>query len=339
MKIARLVILCLVAGFVVLSIPLGDPAIPTADRSLPFVWNQDSAWTALEELFVVSRANGCGDVGVEIDDGLGRLDGFLSQLDSIQTKPSDLVWDEVEDVLFVLGAQVAACPSAAKRYISSATELRQIAKEQSRMWDIESIETRQRLYRLLYGSRAAIEEVLSQHPDTSGTLIRASEIPQAPASAIPSAIVRGVRIYSGDLLVSRGGYPTSALISRGSDYPGNFSHVAIAHVSDAGEVSVVEAHIEVGMAVASAEKYLADKKLRLMLLRLRPDLPPVVANPRLPHLAAGYALLRAQSGHVPYDFEMDYEDPSQLFCSEVASDAYGEFGVDLAATPSTLKSI
>ena len=90
------------------------------------------------------------------------------------------------------------------------------------------------------------------------------------------------------------------------------------------------------MIVAEVDEYLADKKLRIMVLRLRADLPSVVEYPFLPHRAAKHALRRVQAGHVPYDFEMDYQDSSKLFCSEVASSAYQEVGVTLWMGLSTL---
>jgi hypothetical protein len=47
---------------------------------------------------------------------------------------------------------------------------------------------------------------------------------------------------------------------------------------------------------------------------------------------------RARAGHIPYDFAMDYHDPARLFCSEVASSAYHEHGLDLWAGISTISS-
>lgn len=65
-------------------------------------------------------------------------------------------------------------------------------------------------------------------------------------------------------MLSRGGAPTSALISRGSDYPGNFSHVALVYVDPKTKVaSIIEAHIEVGVAIASLEEYMNDKNYGL----------------------------------------------------------------------------
>jgi len=101
---------------------------------------------------------------------------------------------------------------------------------------------------------------------------------------------------------------------------------------------VIEAHIERGVAVSTADAYLRDKKLRIMVLRLRSDLAPLVADPSLPHRAASLALERARSGRVAYDFEMEYTDPSKLFCSEVASSFYGELGVRLWMGLSTISA-
>jgi hypothetical protein len=58
----------------------------------------------------------------------------------------------------------------------------------------------------------------------------------------------------------------------------------------------------------------------------------------LPHRAATLALERARSGHIPYDFAMDYTDPSRLFCSEVPSSVYRELGIVLWTRTSTISS-
>ena len=106
--------------------------------------------------------------------------------------------------------------------------------------------------------------------------------------------------------------------------------MALLYVDDkTGVPGIVEAHIEVGVVVSTVEDYIKDKKLRVMVLRLRPDLPQMKADPMLPHKAAKRAYEEAKSRHIPYDFEMDYREPSKWFCSEVASWAYRQFGVEL----------
>src|SRR6266576_2596029 len=116
-------------------------------------------------------------------------------------------------------------------------------------WIRSSAGARARLYRSLYGFRGAVEEAMLQHPDSGFSLLEGRGEP----SATPAASVHGVEIRSGDILVSRGGYPTSALIARGNDYPGNFSHVGLVHVDSISHAaSVIEAHIERGVAVSTA---------------------------------------------------------------------------------------
>jgi hypothetical protein len=112
----------------------------------------------------------------------------------------------------------------------------------------------------------------------------------------------------------------------------------LVHVDSSGIVSVIEAHIENGVAIAAAERYLEDRKLRIMVLRPRADVPMLAGDPMLPHRAATLALERARSGHIPYDFTMDYQDASKLFCSEVASSVYREQGMTLWTRLSTIST-
>jgi hypothetical protein len=268
-----------------------------------------------------------------IDAEISRVTAKAKALAAVGLSFDEPVFDSLEDGFFALAPVVAACPNHTPAFVEAYRHIREGTKAQSRHWDIADIRVRQRLYRMLYGGRAALEEVMLQHPDEVATLIEGREEP----SATPSVEIQGLRIHSGDILVSRGGYPTSALISRGSDYPGNFSHIALAHVDDqTGTASIIEAHIEIGVAVATAEQYLRDKKLRIMVLRPRADLPALIEDPLLPHRAATITLDRALSEHIPYDFEMDYEEPSKLFCSEVASAAYSEVGMTLWMGRSTI---
>jgi len=157
-------------------------------------------------------------------------------------------------------------------------------------------------------------------------LVRGDEV----SSVTPAYVFNGRTLHSGDILISRGGAPTSALIARGNDYPGNFSHVALLYVDDkTGVPGIIESHIEVGVVVSTIEAYIKDKKLRVMVLRLRPDIPQMKADPMLPNKAAKRAYEEVKSRHIPYDFEMDYLEPSKWFCSEVASWAYRQVGVEL----------
>jgi hypothetical protein len=336
MKTASTIAGALAASLLALSIP-GSPPDPGDGpvRGQSFVWNQDSLWIALESQYVAARESDCDEIAESV---VARSSNLQSATQELRHSPYEYdhpIFDSLETAFFDLAPAVAACPDHLPDFVATYREIRDGIKHQSRDWDVNTIGARQRLYRSLYGGRAAVEEVMLQHSDEMVTLVEG----RAEPSATPSVEINGLQIHSGDILVSRGGYPTSALISRGNDYPGNFSHIALVHVDDSTrQASIIEAHIEVGVTVATAEQYLQDKKLRIMVLRPRADLPALTEDPMLPHRAATLALEGALGGHIPYDFEMDYNDPSRLFCSEVASAAYGEVGITLWMGLSTISS-
>jgi hypothetical protein len=323
-KIAVRILIALGGLYLLLLIPDSDLSFPANGNKQPFLWNRDEYWNALEERFKAARDSGCAQLSPRIQKELLQSHQLLAQLTSDTLAPDNFVFNEIEKNFFELGPNIAACPQKLPEYIQLQTRLRKLIKEQSQHWDMNSPSARDRIYRLLYGSRAALEEVMLQVPvDSLSALSPGDDEP----SQTPSAKILGVTIHSGDILVSRGGAPTSALIARGNDYPGNFSHVALVHVdSKTSLASIIESHIERGVAISTLEEYLRDKKLRVMILRPRAAL---VADPALPHQAATYALQQAREHHIPYDFEMNYHDHTKLFCSEVASYAYQKFGVNL----------
>ncbi len=212
-------------------------------------------------------------------------------------------------------------------FIDLFSRVRNAVKKQSVEWNMNDITARQTIYKLVYGGRAAVEELILQtDPRKISPLIFGKEEP----SNSPSINLKGVNLRSGDILVSRGGAPTSALIARGNDYPGNFSHVALIYIDEKNNHPyIIESHIEKGVTVSSVDEYLNDKKLRIMVLRLRADLDCTAKDRMIPHKVAEYSFYRASAGHIPYDFTMNIHDTSKLFCSEVASSAYKKFGVNL----------
>jgi hypothetical protein len=319
-----------------LFVPDADPPAPPDGAGEPFAWDADASWQALQHQFEQARARGCELEAPAIDAAIAAIGARLEALEADRVGPDDPSLAALEEELFALAPRFGACASRAPELVAVHQRVRAVVKLHSRGWDLGSGQARDRLYRLLYGGRAAVEELLLQMPAATAPALTLAH-PQEP-SATPSARVHGVTIRSGDILVSRGGAPSSALIARGSDYPGNFSHVALAHVDEGGTVSIVESHIESGVGVSAAEAYLRDRKLRILVLRPRADLPQLVADPLLPHRAATAALQGARARHIPYDFAMDHQDPSTQFCSEVVSLAYGELGVWLWEGLTTMSS-
>jgi hypothetical protein len=214
--------------------------------------------------------------------------------------------------------------------------MRNLIKRQSQDWDIDDVATRNTVYTLLYGMRAAVEEVLLQ---ADSIKFPAAMFVKDEKSSTPAASIFGIEVHSGDLLVSRGGAEVSALISRGNDYPGNFSHIALIYVDEkTKEPFLIEAHIEKGVAIASVAQYENDKKLRFMVMRPRADLPAMMADPMLPQKAAKHMYDVAGKKHFPYDFKMNFNDTTEMFCSEVASYAYRSKGLQIWKYPSTISS-
>jgi hypothetical protein len=333
-------VLLLAVFYLLLSIPSRTPTPPQVERSpmaSPFLWNQDARWDSLEARYAAARSGGCSAVRYTLDTSLRRFGLLLARIETKHLEPIAPEFSRLEERFFSLAPLVGACPQAVSSYLSLSSAMRAVLKRQSERWDMNERTARETLYRLLYGGRSAVEEVILQTPRNQQppALLPGTDEP----SATPSASLLGVRIHSGDILVSRGGAPTSALIARGNDFPGNFSHIALAYVDSAsGRLSIIESHIERGVAVSSADDYLRDTKLRVMVLRLRSDLPAIRHDPLLPHRAAHAMLQRALARHVPYDFSMDFDDTTKLFCSEVAGSAYRAFGVHLWMGMSHLSS-
>lgn len=292
-----------------------------------FAWNQDDYWKYLESTYNELRKSGCQNIEPVVALKIQAANALLGRIAEKRLSPVAPEFGELELKMFEIAPKVAGCASNTGEYSKLIRNLRKIVKDQSVHWDMSSDAARITLYRLLYGGRTALEEVMMQVP--AGTFPALMEGTDEP-SQTPSAMIRKAKIHSGDILVSRGGAPTSALIARGNDYPGNFSHIAFVYVDpQTQEAKIVESHIEVGVVVSTVEEYLKDKKLRVMLLRPRTSLRQLSEDPMLPHKAAEFSYERVSKGHIPYDFEMNYKDHEKLFCSEVASEAYGKYGINL----------
>src|SRR5574338_493400 len=169
-------------GAVLLSLPAREVAVPDPPpRGAPFVWNQDSLWRGLEAKYVALRATGCSDG--EESRGISAVEAQLDTIASAPLSPADTRFDSLELAFFALGPVVAACPAQLHDYVTLSGRLRQVVKDQSRSWNPDNIEAKQRVYRLLYGARAAVEEAMLQHPDSADALLVGRDEPSATPSA------------------------------------------------------------------------------------------------------------------------------------------------------------
>lgn len=320
------VLAALVASYLLLLIPEPRPPQPKGAGQQAFRWNRDGFWSELETRFRTARTWDLNQRQLRFDECREQLYRALDAVAEINLPPDAPALETLEVRLFEFAPIAAVCPDRLQDFLNASGRLRQLVKGQSERWPTNSA-AQQHLYRLLYGNRAAVEEVLLQTLDATNAL---TLYPSRDAAPAPGVEVCGVKLQSGDILVSRGGAATSALIARGNDFPGNFSHVALVHVDETmRQVSTIEAHIESGVSVRSIEAYLAETKLRIMVLRLRADLPQLRADPLLPQKAAAHSLSNSLARHIPYDFAMDHADPEKQFCSEVVAVAYRSVGISL----------
>ncbi|MGD8867469.1 MAG: YiiX/YebB-like N1pC/P60 family cysteine hydrolase [Gemmatimonadales bacterium] len=301
--------------------------------SHPFRWDRAQSFQKLENDFRISRASPLADLQQAFErlerDGQRALHEIEAPLGVVPLE----TLARLESIQFGLAADAAAHPTLLPRAQDFVENARIAVMRSARDWPADRPDVHAALYRVLAGGRAAIEEALIQAgPDALPALVRLEDIP----SATPWVEVEGVKVHSGDILLSRGGAPTSALIARGNDFPGSFSHAALVHVSPSKEATVIEALIERGTVLSTPDEYLRAKKLRILLLRLRPDLPALEADPLAPHKAATAMLNRVRQREVRYDFSMDWQNPERFFCSEVPYHAYRTVGIDLWAVKSDM---
>lgn len=303
---------------------------------IAFAWHRDAQWNEMEALFIQAKQMDTLKLDSIINSNKTIAENELAGLQNRQVSSQDTSWIKVEDIFFKLSSLIAARQSQIPWINNYYNQLRNCIKQQSRHWDMNELASRNTVYTLLYGLRAAVEEVLLQ---TSDLKFPAAMLVKDEKSYTPAATIFGIEVHSGDLLVSRGGAEVSALISRGNDYPGNFSHIALIYVDErTKEPFLIEAHIEKGVAVASVAQYEADKKLRFMVMRPQIDLPAMQADSMLPQQAAKFMYEKAGKRHIPYDFKMNFNDTTEMFCSEVASYAYRVNGLQVWKYPSTISS-
>ena len=293
------------------------PVINTGKK--PFAWNSDEQWQQMETLYKEARQMDTFKLDSIIGTRRQVAENEWLFIMTNKTKPPDSIWTDMQNNFFVLASLIAVRQNELPWLSAYYTRMRNLVKLQSQQWNLNEIATRDRIYTLLYGMRAAMEEVMLQ---ADKSILSPAMFVQNEKSATPGATIFGIEVHSGDLLVSRGGAEVSALISRGNDYPGNFSHIALIYVDEkTKEPFLIEAHIEKGVAIASIAQYENDKKLRFMVMRPRANLPVMLADSMLPQRAAKIMFDEAAKRHIRYDFKMNFIDTTEMFCSEVASSA------------------
>lgn len=301
-----------------------------------FSWQRDSFFQTLEQTFEQARQQPLAQVRIQF---VMQLAQGKRLLESIRLTTDEVPFAELkglEEAQFYVATLAAAHESLMIEAHGFLTDARLTVLRAAVHWPTGNADVHDAIYRVVYGGRTAIEEALVQH---KGADLPALTLLEDIPSATPSVLIEGVRVHSGDIILTRGDAPTSAMIARGNPYPANFSHVALVHVDElTGTATVVESLIEHGVVFKSAAEFLKEKRHRLLLLRLRPGNPVLELEPLAPHHAASYMLDHIKAGHIAYDFSMNWNDASEMFCSEVVYHAYRSTAMDLWARKSKLES-
>lgn len=145
-------------------------------------------------------------------------------------------------------------------------------------------------------------------------------------------------LRSGDVILSRGTALTSAAISRIGNGDTNFSHLAIVYVDpQTHRISLSEAHIEVGSFNGPLGDYLTDGKTRAALFRYKDPILAARAADMIRSKISNYQIEHGEN--IPYDFAMDPDEPSKLFCSELVSHAFDLAKGESAGVPMFRSSV
>lgn len=129
----------------------------------------------------------------------------------------------------------------------------------------------------------------------------------------------GFKLKSGDVMIIRGKSYVSAMIARIADEEGNFSHLAIVGEDSKGNQYVVEALIHKGVIVTPLQEWRKAEDARVALYR-QPDAALAKKAARKIYDHAQGALNKNLG--IRYDFEMNDDDYTAFFCSEVIRFAY-----------------
>jgi hypothetical protein len=135
-------------------------------------------------------------------------------------------------------------------------------------------------------------------------------------------------LKSGDVILTRGTSFVSATIVQIGVQNVQYSHLGLIHIENENDpkrrkVYILESLIESNVGVRTFQEFLDSKPSRIAVFRQK-DREKAKA-------AAEYMYRRVigekRPGGIPYDFAMDDEDNSKLFCAEVVLDAYAQAGL------------
>lgn len=307
-----------------------EPRFPSPEEtnSRRFLWDRKQLFADLEREFSAARESPSEAVEIGFFAEECEAQRRLSALEAQGKEPSEGTLRALEEVQFRLAALSAAQPKFLSRFRRQSLGFRRRILKAARSWTLPPEDRHEALYRLVLGGRLALEESLAQ-AGPRNDLTGCESVEDVP-SACPCTQIEGIRFCAGDILLSRGDAPASALIARAASFPGAFSHVALVHIpADGAPPVVLESTVNNGTILTPLGAFLKEHRHRLVLLRPRPDAEEMLKDPKLPCRAASRAFALFRSERIPYDFAMNSEDRSELFCAEAVYVAFKDAGMSL----------
>lgn len=151
--------------------------------------------------------------------------------------------------------------------------------------------------------------------------------------------LNGIKLCQGDILASKGSSGSSSFIARIADFPGNFSHSTIPLINEKNEILLMEADIDDGVKLRMpAKDYVDSRKVKLFVYRSKNPQTVKSANLATQRM---YQKMKAKTGKADilkvasfdYDFTMNADDASKMFCSEIAYQTYAYNSVTAQDNP------
>lgn len=199
---------------------------------------------------------------------------------------------------------------------------------------------RNSIFRALRYNRFIEEMLIEWYLNKSGIVITREVLSGKEPFLMISGNKTSYTPYSGDILAVRSRFFVSATIARISDEEAQFSHSALIHIDDKGQVWVLESLIEKGLVAVPWREWVKHEPVRVLVMRYKDrNTASQVAS-----WLFDWVIWRENNGigPVPYDFNMDFHDSGELSCSELVRFAYAEATrgkINIPKYPSSVKKL
>lgn len=268
------------------------------------------------------------------EEASAAMDSLLAQgetlLLSIERSSLTLLPEKLDELTVV---QIKICGRAAadKRFATKAftfiQKVRRRIPRVSKRWPWDNEVLKRAFYRTLDTGRLVSEELLIRLDGMMlSPLVKWADV----SSLTPYSIEQGVKVHSGDILISGGGGLVPLFITRGNTRPGKYSRSAIIYVDEAtGKAWVLTVFPFRGTVKMTLSQYLERSNYSAMLLRLSPSMARLQEDPLLPHKAASFIFNKIEAAPFSYDHEMNWKDNRRLFSEEMILMAYESICINL----------